>query len=37
MDPLGWVQQNLGLVIFTLLVLGLVVYLVYDLLYPERL
>ena len=37
MDPLGWVQQNLGLVIFTVLVGGLVVYLVYAMLFPERL
>jgi K+-transporting ATPase KdpF subunit len=47
MAPLGWpsptgmsaltsLTQNLGLVVFTLLLVGLMLYLVYAMLRPER-
>jgi K+-transporting ATPase KdpF subunit len=37
MDFLALVQQHLGLVVFTVLSVGLIAYLAYALLYPERL
>ncbi len=36
MGALGWVEQNLGLTVLTVLSLGLTVYLVYVMLHPER-
>ncbi len=36
MGAFGWVEQNLGLTVLTVLSLGLTVYLVYVMLRPER-
>ncbi len=36
MDILTLVHQHLGLIVFTLLTAGLIAYLAYSLLYPER-
>lgn len=36
MDLLALVQAHLGLVVFTLLTLGLIAYLAYSMLHPER-
>ena len=33
----GWVANDLGLVVLTVLVLGLTVFLVYTMVHPERL
>jgi F subunit of K+-transporting ATPase (Potass_KdpF) len=36
MDPLLLLHQHLGLVVFTTVAGGLIVYLVYTMLHPER-
>jgi K+-transporting ATPase KdpF subunit len=37
MDILQLVHQHLGLIVFTIISVGLIAYLAYSLLYPERL
>ncbi len=36
MDLFGWVAQNLGLVVFTVIVVGLIAYLGYAMARPDR-
>jgi K+-transporting ATPase KdpF subunit len=36
MDPITWLQQNLGLVVFSVISAALIVYLGYAMVRPER-
>ncbi len=36
MDPISWVTQNLGLVVFTVISVALVAYLGYAMVRPDR-
>jgi len=36
MSGLGWVAQDLGLLVLTLIVVALISYLVYAMVHPER-
>ncbi len=36
MGPPPWLTQNLGLIVLTVLAVGLTIYLVYSMVHPER-